>query len=178
MLAGGSSSRMGRDKSLLPWKGSTLVQSVAGEIFQATGSVTLVGSPELYGNLGFPVIGDLIPGCGPLGGLHAALSAKLADWNLVVACDMPAVTHGMLRELLAVAEASGAEALIPSTPHGRQPLCAVYHASLLPAVESAIHAKRLKMHDFISSIQARFWPAPDASLFRNLNTPEQFAEAW
>ena len=167
---------MGRDKALLPWKGSTLIQSVAGEVFQAAGSATLVGSPELYGNLGFPVIADRITGCGPLGGLHAALAAKRADWNLIVACDMPAVTHRMLAELLAAAEESGAEALVPSTPDGWQPLCAVYHASLLPAVEAAIRSKRLKMQDFVSSIQARFWPAPDAALFRNLNTPQQFME--
>ena len=177
VLAGGRSSRMGRDKALLPWKGSTLIQSVAREVFQAAGSANLVGPPELYGKLGFPVIPDRFPGCGPLGGLHAALSAGLADWNLVVACDMPAVTDEMLSELLAAAEESEAEALVPSTPDGWQPLCAVYHAGLLPLVESAIQAKRLKMHDFVSSIQARFWPAPDPSLFRNVNTPEQLTEA-
>jgi len=177
VLAGGQSSRMGRNKALLPWKGSTLIQSVAREVFQAAGSVTLVGPPEVYGNLGFPVLPDRIPGCGPLGGLHAALSAGFAEWNLVVACDMPAITHMMLADLLAAAEASGAEALVPASGVGWQPLCAVYHARLLPLVESAIQAKRLKMHDFVSSIQARFWPAPDPSLFRNVNTPEQLPEA-
>jgi molybdenum cofactor guanylyltransferase len=168
---------MGRDKALLPWKGSTLIQSVAREVFQAAGNATLIGSPETYGKLGFPVIPDTIPGCGPLGGLQSALSAGLADWNLIVACDMPAVSHQVLAELLAAAEESGADALVPSTPEGWQPVCAVYHVRLLPRVEAAIHAKRLKMHDFVSSIQARFWPAPDASLFRNVNTPEQFMEA-
>ena len=128
------------------------------------------------GKLGFPVIPDRISGCGPMGGLHAALSAGRSDWNLVVACDMPAVSYELLAELLAAAEESGADALVPSTPEGWQPLCAVYHVRLLPAVEAAIHAKRLKMHDFVSSIPARFWPAPDASLFRNVNTPEQFME--
>ena len=176
MLAGGRSSRMGQDKALLPWKGSTLIQSVAHEVFQAAGNATLVGSPEIYGKLGFPVIPDRISGCGPMGGLHAALSAGRSDWNLVVACDMPAVSYELLAELLAAAEESGADALVPSTPEGWQPLCAVYHVRLLPAVEAAIHAKRLKMHDFVSSIPARFWPAPDASLFRNVNTPEQFME--
>jgi molybdopterin-guanine dinucleotide biosynthesis protein A len=109
---------MGRDKALLPWKRSTLIQSVAGEVFHAAGNVNLIGSPERYGNLGFPVISDQIEGCGPLGGLHAALNATSAEWNLVVACDMPAVTRELLEELLSAAESSGADALVPATPGG------------------------------------------------------------
>ena len=168
---------MGQDKALLPWKGSTLIESVAREVYNAAGNVTLVGSRERYESLGFPVISDKIEGCGPLGGLHAALSATTAEWNVLVACDMPAVTSELLVELLEAAEASGADALVPSTPDGLEPLCAVYHARLLPAVESAIHSKLLKMHDFVSTIQACLWPLPDAALFRNLNTPEQLREA-
>lgn len=112
-------------------------------------------------------------GCGPLGGLHAALSVTTAEWNILVACDMPAVTSELLKELLAAAEVSGADALVPSTLAGLEPLCAVYHVRLLPVVESAIHSKLLKMHDFVSTIHARHWPAPDPAVFRNLNTPEQ-----
>jgi molybdopterin-guanine dinucleotide biosynthesis protein A len=108
-----------------------------------------------------------------LGGLHAALSATSAEWNVLVACDMPAVTSQLLEELLAAAEASGADALVPETAGGLEPLCAVYHARLLPAVEAAIHSNILKMHDFVSIIQARLWPAPDPAVFRNLNTPQE-----
>lgn len=176
VLAGGQSSRMGRDKALLPWKGSTLIQSVAHEVFVATGSATLVGSPEVYGKLGFPVIPDRIQGCGPLGGLHAALSAQAAEWNLVVACDMPAVTHPFLRELLDAAEESGVDAVVPFNSGGLEPLCAVYHSRLLAAVESAIQCKLFKMHDFVAKIQVRRWIASDPSLFRNLNTPEQLTQ--
>jgi molybdopterin-guanine dinucleotide biosynthesis protein A len=172
---------MGQDKALLPWKGSTLIESVAQEVRMAAGNVTLIGSPDRYGNLGFPVcfpvIPDRIEGCGPLGGLHAALSCTVAEWNLLVACDMPAITHQLLEQLLAAAKESGADALVPQTPDGLEPLCAVYHARLLPAVESAIHSKLFKMHDFVSTIQTCLWPATDASLFDNLNTPDQLTDA-
>lgn len=181
VLAGGQSSRMGQDKALLPWKGSTLIESVAREVFSAAGNVTLIGSPERYGNLGypmrFPVISDKIPGFGPLGGLYTALSVTTAEWNVLVACDMPAVTSQLLEELLSAAETSRADALVPQTPGGLEPLCAVYNVRLLPAVESAIHSKLLKMHDFVSTIQTRLWPAPDPAIFRNINTPEQLLEA-
>jgi molybdopterin-guanine dinucleotide biosynthesis protein A len=168
---------MGRDKAMLPWKGSTLIQSVAGEVRLAAGNVTLIGSPGRYQTLGFPVISDKIDGCGPLGGLHAALSSTRAEWNLLVACDMPSVTHELLEELLAAAEAGDADALVPAGPQGLEPLCAVYHARLLPAVEFASNSKLIKMHDFVASIRAGRWTAPDPSVFRNLNTPEQLSEA-
>ena len=168
---------MGQDKALLPWKGSTLIGSVAREVRLAAGNVTLIGSGSLaeerYGNLGFPVISDILEGRGPLGGLHAALSATTADWNVLVACDMPGVTHQLLEELLTAAEDAGSDALVPQTPGGLEPLCAVYHARLLPAVESAIQSSLLKMHDFVSIIQARLWPVSQAGFFRNLNTPEE-----
>ena len=70
ILAGGASRRMGRDKALMPWKGSTLIESVAREVLNAAGNVTLIGSPERIGKVGFPVICDQIEGCGPLGGLQ------------------------------------------------------------------------------------------------------------
>ena len=73
VLAGGGSRRMGRDKALLPWRGSTLIQFVAGQVLNAAGSVTLIGNPDGLAGLGYPVIGDLHPGCGPLGGLETAL---------------------------------------------------------------------------------------------------------
>jgi molybdenum cofactor guanylyltransferase len=168
---------MGQDKALLPWKGSTLIESVAREVFIAAGNVTLIGSSERYGTLGFPVISDKIAGCGPLGGLHAALSATTAEWNLLVACDMPAVTSRLMEELLKAAEASGADALVPESPSGLEPLCAVYNVRLLPIVECAIHSKLLKMHDFVPTIHAVKWPAPDPAVFRNINTPEQLLEA-
>jgi molybdopterin-guanine dinucleotide biosynthesis protein A len=177
VLAGGRSSRMGQDKALLPWKGSTLIQSVAREVFDAAGNVMLIGAPERYGNLGFPVIPDKIAGCGPLSGLHAALRTTSAEWNVLVACDMPGVKSQLLKELLRAAEVSGANALVPSTPAGLEPLCAVYHVRLLSAVESAIQSKLLKMHDFVSTIQVRLWPAPDLTVFRNINTPEELSGA-
>src|SRR6058998_1400393 len=92
VLVGGRSSRMGRDKACLPLQGRTLLEHVAAAVAAAAGSVTLVGSPERYQNLGFRVIADSLPGCGPLGGIHTALGASPADWNLIVACDMPGIS--------------------------------------------------------------------------------------
>jgi len=99
VLTGGSSLRMGRDKALLPIGGSALVERTAERVRAAAGSVTLIGAPSRYAHLGLAVAPDLIADCGPIGGLYTALKMTSADWNLVVACDMPGVTAAFLDDL-------------------------------------------------------------------------------
>src|ERR1700737_2946897 len=94
VLAGGASSRMGRDKALLAYRETTLVEYVARVVREAVGSVTLIGDPDRYRELGHKVYRDKVSGCGPLGGTHTALSVSATDWNLVVACDMPGISAG------------------------------------------------------------------------------------
>src|SRR5579862_2554422 len=147
VLTGGRSSRMGRDKALLPIDGSFLVERTAEVVRAAAGSVTLIGAPARYAHLGLPVLPDLVEDCGPISGLHTALISTRADWNLVVACDMPSLTAGLLSDLVAAAQQLGCSCLAPPTGTGLHPLCAVYHRRSADAVEFAIEHKRFKMHD-------------------------------
>jgi molybdopterin-guanine dinucleotide biosynthesis protein A len=162
---------MGRDKALLSIDGSLLVERTAEVVRAAAGSVTLVGAPERYAQLGLPVLPDLAPGAGPICGLHTALKATRADWNLVVACDMPSLTARFLSDLLAAAQQLGCACLAPKTASALHPLCAVYHRHSVDAVEFAIQHNSLKMHDLLKSIGAVSWPVADASLLENVNTP-------
>ncbi len=168
VLAGGRSTRMGRDKALLPLAGKTLLEQVAGVVLEAVDNVTVIGPPERYGHLGLRVIPDLVPDCGPLGGLLTALTASTAERVLLVACDMPELTPALLRDLMAV----DGDVVVCETEGRLHPLCAVYHRSLLAAVETAVRQRSLKMHDFLSTIQVRRWPVSDVRLLANLNTPE------
>ncbi len=167
---------MGRDKALLPMDGRTLLEHVAERVAAAAGDVTVIGAPERYRHLNLDCVADRIPGCGPLGGLVTALSLKRAEWNLVVACDMPAVTSELLASLLQAGRVDpDVDAVVPESPDGLQPLCAVYHRRVCAAAEAALHHKSLKMHDFVSSLNALRYPVANARLFANLNTPEQLA---
>jgi molybdenum cofactor guanylyltransferase len=174
VLTGGRSSRMGRDKALLPIEGLLLVERTAERVRAAAGSVTLIGAPERYAHLGLPVAADLIEDCGPVGGLYTALKIGQADRNLLVACDMPGVTAEFLRELLDAARQSGSACLVPQTESGLHPLCAVYHRRAEGAVASAIEHKRFKMHDLLKILKAVSFPVADARILENVNTPVEW----
>ena len=171
VLTGGRSSRMGRDKALLSIDGSLLVERTAEVVRAAAGNVTLIGAPERYAHLGLPVLPDLAPGGGPICGLHAALKATRADWNLVVACDMPGLTAAFLSDLLVAAQQLGCACLTPQTASALHPLCAVYHRRSVDIVEFAIQHNSFKMHDLLKSLDAVSWPVAEPSLLENVNTP-------
>jgi molybdopterin-guanine dinucleotide biosynthesis protein A len=176
VLAGGASKRMGQDKALLPYRGITLVQHVANTVHDAVGSAVLIGDPNRLGHLGIPVFPDQLPSCGPAGGIYTALQITKTDWNLVVACDMPAVSADVLRQLLDRAEMSERPCVAATGPDGQpEPLCAVYHRHCLPALERAIQRKRLKMRDFLVELGAGLMPVPPAAL-ANVNTPAEWSQ--
>lgn len=170
---------MGRDKALLPYRSATLIEAVASHLKAAVDRVAVIGEPHKYADLGLPVYPDLVPGCGPLGGLHAALSLRWADWNLVVACDMPELAAPVLLELLhqasAVADPDQA-CVVPVSEGGEpEPLCAVYHQSCLAVVARALTEKRRKMKVLLGELNCIYqgrWPA---RLFTNVNTPEEWS---
>jgi molybdopterin-guanine dinucleotide biosynthesis protein A len=167
---------MGRDKALLPYHGVTLVEHVAAQVAAAADTAALVGPAERYGFAGLPIIPDSISDFGPVAGIHAALQASSADWNLIVACDMPSVTAAFLRLLLEAAEQCGGGCLIPLSPAGRpEPLCAAYHRDCLAGIASALRENVRKVTDAVSRLRVRAWPVSDGAWFENLNTPEDLA---
>ncbi len=169
---------MGRDKALLPFAGGVLLEHVAREVEAAAGSMTLLGDPALYGHLGWPAWPDLIPGRGPLGALYTALSRTEADWNLLVACDVPHIRRKDLALLLEEAGAAQADCVAPlSEEKQSHPLCAAYHRRALPAVTRALKDNHLKMQDLLMAIQTSYTRAIGPDRLTNVNTPEEWIDA-
>lgn len=176
MLVGGNSSRMGRDKAWLPFHGATLAQSVAGAVRAAAGTVVLVGSVRRHALLGYGVVPDIYPGEGPLGGILTALRNSTADWNLIVACDMPGLPVDFLRQLLDAAGACGGDVLAPTGPTGRlEPLCAAYHRRSRQGLYSAFARGVRKLTVALKEVRTVAWPVAEVSYFQNVNTPEEWA---
>lgn len=176
VLAGGGSTRMGRDKALLPYRGRTLVEVIASAVQEAAGTAAIIGDPLRYAYAGCPVHADRIPGCGPIGGVFTALSVTAADWNLIVGCDMPMLSAATLRALVERAFCSTAVCVVAADAAGElHPLCAVYHRRSLPVVERAIRENRLKMRDLVVELETVRIPVAPAAL-ANVNTPGQWLE--
>lgn len=176
VLAGGRSSRMGRDKALLPFRGRTLAQSIARAVELAAGSATFVGNPQLFAEAGYPAIPDLYPGEGPLGGILTALRHSSADWSLITACDMPELTEPFLRSLLETAEASHGDVLVPRGPSGRrEPLCAVYHRRARAHLEAAFGAGVRRIREALESVREVSYAVAEITPFQNVNTPEDWS---
>ena len=95
-LAGGASSRMGRDKALLELGGVPLIVRTARLVEAVVGSATVVGDTAAIRALGLRTVADDWPGAGPLGGIATALRVSSAPWSLVVACDLPYLTKPWL----------------------------------------------------------------------------------
>jgi molybdenum cofactor guanylyltransferase len=178
VLIGGKSTRMGRDKALLPCEGRTLAETVAATVAEAAGSVTLIGDPMIYAHLPFPIIADERKDCGPLGGIATALAVSTAPWNLITACDMPALTVPFLRTLLEAAEASDADCLLPVGPSGLpEPLCAAYHRRSLPVIRKALEDGVRKVVDALAGLRVQNWKVLEEKHLVNTNTPAEWAES-
>jgi molybdopterin-guanine dinucleotide biosynthesis protein A len=161
---------MGRDKARLPFRGGDLVGAVAAMVARAAGNVTLVGHPEL------PSIPDRYPGGGPLGGILTALHHTTADWNLIVACDMPEVTAEFLAGLLARAMRSRADVLLPFGPDALpQPLCAVYHRRARAAMEDHFARGVRRVTEALAGLGVEPLAVAELSYFQNVNTPQDWA---
>jgi molybdopterin-guanine dinucleotide biosynthesis protein A len=138
VLAGGKSTRMGRDKAALLLDGRTLLEHALRTVREACGSAVILGSRELYGNYGAEVVEDIFPGCGPLSGIHAALTHTRTEFNLIIAVDTPFLSADFLRFMVERAVESGATVTTPEIAGYRQPLCSVYGREFLAIAEAAL----------------------------------------
>lgn len=194
VLAGGRSTRMGRDKATLRLGDQLLVVRALDLLRRLGLNPRICGSrPDLAG-FG-EVIFDRTAEAGPLGGIEAALSASDAELNLFLPVDLPLMPGEFVHWMMERAELSHAVATIPRLGDRPQPLCAVYSRRLAAGLRGSMESGRLKVMTAIGEAAAALgegvdlfqteavaalssaWPAtpPLRDWFRNVNTPEDYA---
>lgn len=183
VLAGGKSSRMGNDKSLLPWNGSTLLEQTKTLLEQVCEKVCILGSPELYGSFG-ECFDDIHPGCGPLGGIHTALVHSPSAYSLITAVDTPFISREFLAYMVERALNSSALVTSPRINGALQPTCAVFSRKFLPIAEEALKSGKYKLEPLFPPQQTLVLAEADlgqfaslGEMFENLNTPQDFERA-
>jgi molybdenum cofactor guanylyltransferase len=174
---------MGAEKAFLRLEGSTLVQRALDLARSVAEDVRIVGAGEKFQAVAH-VVEDKYPERGPLGGIHAALSATHSEFNLILAVDLPFLDKRFLEYLVAQAGAANAAVTVPRAAGGMQPLCAVYRREFGVLAEEALAAGRNKIDTLFARTTvriieedelARFAFSP--AMFDNLNTQEEWERA-
>ncbi len=174
---------MGRDKALLPWGATTLLDHALDRLRPICASVHILCGPEpRYTDRGVPVDVDVVSGAGPLAGVMTGLAAAGGRTALFLAVDVPSAPSALLERLAALAE--GHDAAVPVTADGPHPLCAVYGPACLEPIRRRLDAGERKMTCFWPDVRVRrvrpdeiaAFGEPDR-LLRNVNTPEDYEKA-
>jgi molybdopterin-guanine dinucleotide biosynthesis protein A len=177
LLAGGRSSRMGRDKALLTLGGEPLVKIGLEKLRVVCDEVAIAGGTKDLAHFG-RVIFDKHAGCGPLGGIVAALDQSSREWNLFLPVDAPFVPIACLKLLLLMTADLPSVCVMARVGGQAQPLCAVYSRSALGVLERELNEGRWKVTEAIEAAgRVKLVDFEDAGWFANLNTPEEFAKA-
>jgi molybdopterin-guanine dinucleotide biosynthesis protein A len=193
LLAGGQNRRMGgRHKALLPINGVPLLAIQLQEMARLCEQILIVtNTPDLFEPIisGFELakvttIPDIIPGRGPLSGIHAACRAAIEDRLWIVGCDMPFLSAAAAEALNGLCEKTNADAAIPVIDDKLQPLHGIYDKRIESITEELLLQEKYRLMGLLERI--RWQPADQAffvqkeiglSFTVNLNTPDDFNEA-
>jgi molybdenum cofactor guanylyltransferase len=181
--AGGKSTRMGgQPKALIQLGGRSIVERVVAALTPVVDDVLVVtNTPELYAFLGLPMVPDVYPDHGSLGGIYSGLRAA-GEIAFTVACDMPFLHPDVVR--LVVDRAGAGDVVIPRVGEQLETMHAAYGKACLPPIEERLRAGRLKIVGFFDSVRvveigesevARF--RDPAVAFMNVNTPDELERA-
>jgi molybdopterin-guanine dinucleotide biosynthesis protein A len=189
VLAGGGSTRFGRDKALVEVGGTAILARMIELLRYVTKQVKIVAVPGKYAEFGVEIVLDRWPGEGPLGGIITALedAAKNradCEWNLIVSCDMPFLTAEWLRFLGERAAKSNAQVLLPHSAGGPEPLCAGYRSAAAEPLLQEFGSGIRKITDALKRVTTEVldeadWKRFDSAgrLFWNMNTAADYEEA-
>ncbi|MBK8340675.1 MAG: molybdenum cofactor guanylyltransferase [Flavobacteriales bacterium] len=176
VLAGGQSSRMGRDKALIEIDGTTLLDRAIELLRPHAREILVVGDPAKYDVLHASVLPDDRPGQGPLGGIVTALRRARYVRLLVLAVDLPNLDDRLLIALKRALE-PGVDAAVPHHGELIEPLAAAYHRHAIEPFEQCLAGGVLKMSKALDRVRTTYLdiiPGEEgwhADLFRNINTP-------
>lgn len=180
ILAGGKSRRMGRDKLDIPVDGKTLLGSAVGRFEADFEDVFIsVADEKKYPGVTARRIKDILPGAGPMSGLHAALSTLPHRGAFLVAADLPYACPQAAKKMIKLC--GDCEACVIRLPDGKlEPLFGYYDKTLLGSCENAIRTGDYRMSGVLYGANTRFVDTEelgdlwDERLILNINYPEDF----
>ena len=189
VLAGGGSTRFGRDKALVEIGGEPMLLRMSSLLSDVTKEVNVIAASHKYAALGITGISDRWEGQGPLAGIITALQTTEeigggTEWNLIVGCDMPFLTRDWLTYFAERAHASSAEVVAPRSAQGLEPLCSCWRTSSAPKLQQVFEDGTRKITEAMKHLHMEVvdqveWKRFDTTgrLFWNMNTAADYDEA-
>jgi molybdopterin-guanine dinucleotide biosynthesis protein A len=176
IMAGGGSTRMGQDKSMLPIKGQPMIEHIYDQLRPHFAQILISGNDVgKYGYLGAEVIADRTTGRGPLMGIASALKASANDVNFVTACDIPEIDIAFVRAM--IRQLRGNDVVLPTTgPSQYEPLFAVYKKGLLATIEDSLAAGKNRIMDALGCCKVKHVDLRGAQWLTNLNSMSDYRE--
>ncbi|MBN2361779.1 MAG: NTP transferase domain-containing protein [Deltaproteobacteria bacterium] len=175
VLAGGRSTRMRRDKALLPLAGRPLIAHAVDGLRSHTEEVLVsAGDAGKYAFLDLPVVVDREPDQGPMMAVASTLERARHDTVLYSPCDVPRLPAVLVARLFRAVR--GGEIAVPRDPDGRfEPLLAVYRRSVLPELWRALAAGQRRLVHVYDRCDTRVVPLEPGEELRNVNTAADYA---
>lgn len=182
ILAGGMSSRMGKDKGLALFKGKPLIEYAISIVKNVSAEILISTNNPDYDYLKIPLVKDTYINIGPMGGIHSCLFKSNTEWNCVLSCDMPLVKPELFQYLMQFSE--DAWVVLPTSDGIHpEPMCGIYNRKVLPLMEQFIGAGNYKLPDLFRRIPFKMILTSDDldfysdDLFMNLNSLDEIISA-
>ncbi|PKM81572.1 MAG: molybdenum cofactor guanylyltransferase [Firmicutes bacterium HGW-Firmicutes-14] len=176
ILAGGKSTRMGRNKALVRVKEQKMLEGIIKAVSGHFPEVLVSGADPVYDGMGLKTVPDIYTGRGPLGGIHACLKASGHRVNFLAACDMPFVDAGLAEYMVRLSQ--GYDVVVPKLGEYYQPLFAVYMKDCIEEIERQLDTGQNKIISFYPRVRTRLVGADEIEkfgdpdrIFFNVNTP-------
>ncbi len=185
ILAGGLNSRFGgREKALIPLAGKPMIDHIIRAFDDLFEEILIVSNqPQNHAERDATVISDLLDTRSSLTGIHAALFYSHCEEVFICACDTPLIKTALIATLLD-ARQPGIDLVVPQTSSGLEPLCAVYAKRCLETIENRLRRGDFRIRRFFDRMRVKHVSEkrlrqvdPDLLSFKNVNTPEDLAEA-
>lgn len=175
VLAGGESSRMGQDKSLLVFGEQKMIQYSIDAFKPFCKEIFISSSKKKHTEFNYKTICDEYTKIGPIAGIHSALKKSNTNFIMILPCDSPMVKKEFIQFLISQIDTT-TKAIVPKYKNHLEPLFAIYHKSVLPIIEDQIGIKNYKLTNLLALIGAKTIEVQDRSCFVNINTPKDYQD--
>ncbi|HNS18547.1 MAG TPA: molybdenum cofactor guanylyltransferase [Bacteroidales bacterium] len=174
ILAGGRSSRMGTDKSMLDVNGQPLIAHIAHQLDGHFDEIIIgANDPSKYAFLNYPVIADVEKDQGPLMGIYSCLMASASEVNFITACDIPEMNLKLIHNMINIS--GDADIVMPVSENDHyEPLYAVYRKSVIPEAKLVLEGDGRRITELLGRVRVKFISFSDTAWYQNLNLVDDY----